>query len=39
MGRDSLRWAVLRKRGKTWATLSGSAGHDTLEEIGGAMAN
>lgn len=39
MGRDTLRRAVLRKRGKTRATLTGSAGHDTLEEIGGAVTN
>jgi hypothetical protein len=39
MGRDSLRWAILRGRGKTGATLSGSAGHDTLKEIGGAVSD
>lgn len=39
MGRDSLRWPILRRRSKTGATLSGSAGHDTLEEIGGAMSD
>jgi hypothetical protein len=39
VGGDSLGWAILRRRGKTRATLSGSAGHDTLEEIGGAMSD
>jgi hypothetical protein len=39
VGRDSLRWAVLRRWSKTRATLSSRAGHDTLEEIGRAMAN
>jgi hypothetical protein len=34
----TLRWTVLRRRrGKTRAALSGSASHDTLEEIGGAV--
>lgn len=39
MGRYTLRWAIRRGRGETWATLSGSASHDTLEEVGRAMAD
>lgn len=39
MGRYTLRWAIRRGRGETWATLSGSASHDTLKEVGRAMAD